>query len=214
MIFPVIQMAKKKKKKKKKNDRPVQSLFYDNANITVMLLFRGSCTIIIMLSSVVGVWNMSKSLLWCVWDCLYEPRHDKTNKMAMRLAKTQNSLGMRPVWSESSLCAQWVAKDPSFRRADSEDSDQTGRMPRLIWVFAGRTLILFVLSCRGSYVFFGTTACTHTSSFKVLSPLFCLLFAEKISYEEFEQVMKEEVLSKADPQFDLLEAFRFALVLV
>ena len=31
-------------------------------------------------------------------------------------------------------------------------TDQTGRMPRLIWVFAGRTLILFVLSCRGSAV--------------------------------------------------------------
>ena len=35
----------------------------------------------------------------------------------------------------------------------SEDSDQTGRMPRLIWVFAGRTLILLVLSCRGSFQF-------------------------------------------------------------
>ena len=39
---------------------------------------------------------------------------------------------------ESSLCAQWVAKDPWFLHADSEDSDQTG-MPRLIWAFAGRT---------------------------------------------------------------------------
>ena len=48
-------------------------------------------------------------------------------------------------------CAQWVAKDPSFLHADSEDSDQTGRMPRLIWVFAGRTLTLLVLSCCGSY---------------------------------------------------------------
>ena len=28
--------------------------------------------------------------------------------------------------------------------AHSEDSDQTGRMPRLIWVFAGRTVILLV----------------------------------------------------------------------
>ena len=37
------------------------------------------------------------------------------------------------------LCAQWVAKDPSFLHADSKDSDQTERMPRLIWVFAGRT---------------------------------------------------------------------------
>ena len=26
---------------------------------------------------------------------------------------------------ESSLCAQWVAKDPRFLQADSEDSDQT-----------------------------------------------------------------------------------------
>ena len=66
--------------------------------------------------------------------------------------KTQISLGTRPVWSESSLCAQWVAKDPRFLHADSEDSDQTRRMPRLIWVFAGRTVTLMVLSCRGSYL--------------------------------------------------------------
>ena len=32
----------------------------------------------------------------------------------------------------SSVCAHWVAKDPSFLHADSEDSDQTGQMPRLI----------------------------------------------------------------------------------
>ena len=29
-------------------------------------------------------------------------------------------------------CAQWVAKVPMFLHADSEDSDQTGRMTRLI----------------------------------------------------------------------------------
>ena len=57
----------------------------------------------------------------------------------MHPAKTQISLGIRPVWSESLLCAQRVAKDLSFLRADSKDSDQTGRMPRLIWVFTGRT---------------------------------------------------------------------------
>ena len=62
----------------------------------------------------------------------HEPRHDKTNKMSVRLAKTEISLGIRPVWSESSLCAEWVAKDPMFLHADSEDSDQTGRMPSLI----------------------------------------------------------------------------------
>ena len=45
---------------------------------------------------------------------------------------------LRSAWasaqSDQSLrCAlNWVAKDPSFLQADSEDSDQTGRMPRLI----------------------------------------------------------------------------------
>ena len=47
----------------------------------------------------------------------------------MRPAKTRISLGILPVWSESSLCAQWVAKYPRFLHADSEDSDQTGRIP-------------------------------------------------------------------------------------
>ena len=86
---------------------------------------------------------------------LCEPPHDKTNKMSVRLAKTQISLGIRPVWSESSLCAQWVAKDPSFLHADSEDSDQTGRMPRLIWVFAGHTCHFgdFVMRWLMSYLF-------------------------------------------------------------
>ena len=42
-----------------------------------------------------------------------------------RQEKTQVSLGICPVWSEPSLCAQWVSKDPSFLHADSENSDQT-----------------------------------------------------------------------------------------
>ena len=51
---------------------------------------------------------------------------------------------LRSAWAstqsdQSSLCAQLVAKDPSILHADSKDSDQTGRMPRLSWVFAGRT---------------------------------------------------------------------------
>ena len=68
-----------------------------------------------------------------------EPPHCKTNKMTVQPEKTQISLGIHPVWTESSLCAQWTAKDPSFLHKNSEDSDQTGRMPRLIWVFPGHT---------------------------------------------------------------------------
>ena len=56
------------------------------------------------------------------------------------LRKTQISMGIRPVWSESLLCAQWVAKGSVLLQADSEYSDQTGRMRRLIWVFVGRTV--------------------------------------------------------------------------
>ena len=42
--------------------------------------------------------------------------------MSVRPTKTQISLGIRPVWSESSLCAQWVAKGPRLLlHADSED---------------------------------------------------------------------------------------------
>ena len=62
----------------------------------------------------------------------------KPTKWHVRPAKTQISLGIRQVCSESSLCAQSVAKDPSFLYVEAK-TDQTGRMPRLIWVFAGRT---------------------------------------------------------------------------
>ena len=54
--------------------------------------------------------------------------------------RRQISLGIRhPPSLISSLCTQWVARDPSFLHEDSKDFDQTGLIPRLIWVFAGRT---------------------------------------------------------------------------
>ena len=103
-------------------------------------------------------------------NIINEPWHDKTNKMSVCLAKTQISLGTRPVRSESSLCAQWVAKDPSFLHLDSEDSYQTGRMPRLIWVFAGRTLIWLVLSCCGSNgLAWGSGACRGELEFIIFT---------------------------------------------
>ena len=92
------------------------------------------------------------SLCWAQRS--FEPRYDKTNKMAVRPAKTQMSLGIRPVWSESSMSAWRNLGSSSTHWAHSEDSDQTGRMPRLMWVFAGRTVILLVLSCRGSFCWF------------------------------------------------------------
>ena len=82
----------------------------------------------------------------------YEPPHGKTNKLTVRPAKTPISQGIHPVWSETSLCAQWVAKNPVLLQADSEHSDQTGLKPRLIWVFTGHTVSLLVLSRDSSYL--------------------------------------------------------------
>ena len=59
----------------------------------------------------------------------YEPPHDKTNKMIVRPAKTQISLGIRPVWSESSLSAWRKLGSLATHWAHREDSDQTGRCP-------------------------------------------------------------------------------------
>ena len=67
-----------------------------------------------------------------------EPPHDKTNKH-VRPVKTQTSLGIHPIWSESLLSAWRKLGFLAIHWAHSEDSDQTGRMPRLIRVFAGRT---------------------------------------------------------------------------
>ena len=44
-------------------------------------------------------------------------------------AKTQISLGIRPVWSESSLCAQWVARDPTFLHAEAKTLIRMGGCP-------------------------------------------------------------------------------------
>ena len=122
-------------------------------------------------------WPLARLASMCFnkkWEVVSHSHHfvsswatsDKTNKMIVSPAKTLISLGIHPVWSESSLSALKIAKDPSFLHADSRESDQIGQMPRLIWVFAGRTchfvgfvmrrLILFVFIC------FSTTTVRYT----------------------------------------------------
>ena len=53
--------------------------------------------------------------------------------------KTQISLGICPVWSESSLSAWRNRGSIATHWVHSEDSNQTGRMLRLIWALAGCT---------------------------------------------------------------------------
>ena len=103
-------------------------------------------------SHVVHSWCLNFVIEMRGWlEC--ELSHDKTNKMIVRPAKTQISLSICPVWSESSLSA-WRKLGPlATQWVHSEDSDQAGQMPRLIWMFAGRTATLLVSTWDGSCMF-------------------------------------------------------------
>ena len=63
--------------------------------------------------------NMTKAIKWPVCP-----------------AKTWSSLGIHPVWSIFSVrLIRFMSL--ATHTAHSEDTDQTGQMPRLIWVFTG-----------------------------------------------------------------------------
>ena len=65
----------------------------------------------------------------------------KPTKWHVRPEKTGISLSTRPVWSEFWLSAWRVFGSIATHWAHSENTDQTGQMSRLIWVFAGGTVI-------------------------------------------------------------------------
>ena len=56
----------------------------------------------------------------------------------VRPAKSQISLGIHPVWSVFAVCSK-ASQGPQGFFMRTAKTDQTGRMPRLIWVFTGRT---------------------------------------------------------------------------
>ena len=74
----------------------------------------------------------------------------KPTKLPVRPAKTQISLDIRPVWSESSLSVWRHMGSSATHWAHSEDSDQIGRMPGWSEFSLGAQIILLVLSWGGS----------------------------------------------------------------
>ena len=62
----------------------------------------------------------------CIWN---EPQHDKTNKVVCAPSEDQSLRCLH-----GSLASHWAHK---------QESDQTGGMPSIIWVFAGCTCHLF-----------------------------------------------------------------------
>ena len=107
-----------------------------------------------------------------LWDRLVQRKLShlmtKSTKWHVRPAKTQISLCIRPVWSESLLSMWRKLGSLASHWAQSKDSDQTGRMPRLIWVFAWCTVTLLVLSCGGSVVLHRGLGCktAYVSNFE------------------------------------------------
>ena len=80
-----------------------------------------------------------KAVVLTVFKLHMSRRMTKPTKWHVRPANTHISLDIRPVWPESSLSA-WRNLGPlATHWTHSEDSEQTWRMPRLIWVFALRT---------------------------------------------------------------------------
>ena len=83
-----------------------------NQSINIECLGNMGFTTISLSSNVKILWScdifLCNNLLYNDIKCMrtFEPRHDKTNKVTVRTAKTQISLGICPVWSESSLSAR------------------------------------------------------------------------------------------------------------
>ena len=73
--------------------------------------------------------------------CEWKYKHQRTTKpmiRRVRSAKTQISLRIRAVWSESSLIA-CLLYPPGYQTGIKENPCYTGWMYKLIWVFAGHT---------------------------------------------------------------------------
>ena len=105
-----------------------------------------------------------------------EPPHDKTNKMTCAPSEASDQPGHPPSLI-SPLCSQWVAKDPSFLYADSEDPDQSGRMPRLISLRWAHMPLCCFFSCGGSNVSFQrATLFYHWIAQSYLAPATKVLF--------------------------------------
>ena len=114
-------------------------MFFNNLVIIVCKLFDLTFAIV----RYVFTWQCSTAET----VCLYEPWHDKTNKMSVRPAKTQISLGIHPVWSESSLSEWRKFGFLATHWAHSKVADQTGWLPRLISLrWAHTHFVGFVMS--------------------------------------------------------------------
>ena len=137
----------------------------------------------------------------------------KLTKWHVRPAKTQISLGIRPVWSESSLSAWRKLGSLATHWAHSEDSDQTGRMPRLIWVFAGRTVnfVGFVMRRLNSHCVY---CCQHVTFVVITTMQILSVFVGKRIWTGPAQrkVYAGFLIFRHKPHFNIYNVSRYVLL--
>ena len=99
------------------------------------------------------IWRLSSNEI-TAWNLNAKRNNVTLNFISKYLSHdmTKPTCVQRRLRSESSLSAWRNLGSLATHWAHSKDTNQTGRMPRLIWVFAGRIVTLLVLSCRGSFV--------------------------------------------------------------
>ena len=99
----------------------------------------------------VGWWWSNKSPLALTQSLALSQSTTKHTKWHAPPVMTQISLGIRPVWSESSLSAWRNLLGYSAIHWATAKTDQTGQMSRLIWVFNGHTSFCHIISLVFSY---------------------------------------------------------------
>ena len=149
--------------------------------------------------------NISWFFVKLLWRCCCknEPQRDKTNKM-MCAQQRQISLDIRPVWSESSLSTWRNLGSLATYWANSEDSDQTERMPSSL----GAHAILLGFVTRWPISHSTTTLCSFISSLIFLTVnaiiniltqkrnirfiRFCIFWTSKIVSNKIKQIFSRK----------------------
>ena len=93
---------------------------------------------------------------WLRLTCSYHAASWQNQQNDCASSEDSDQPGHPPSLIRVFAVPQLAANDPSFLHTGSEDSDQTGQMARLTWVFAGRTchfvgfVMRWLISCCGS----------------------------------------------------------------
>ena len=100
-----------------------------------------------------------RRLIWINTKHTNEPPHDKTKKISFVSSEDSDQPGYPPKSDQSLCCPHDDSWGPWLSVQRTVKADQTGQMPRLIWILAGCTghFVGFVMRWLKSFLRFGST---------------------------------------------------------